>query len=108
MIRLLGLGETIEGTPQDAAVVERVLGTAQTDDVEPSKAPGHGGRRTLRLVTSAVRQSPEIAAQAQCILDMPATSVEANLAGQPPEVRERAHRLIDAIIEAQFDLGGKG
>jgi len=30
---------------------------------------------------------------------------EANLAGQPAEVRERAHRLIDAAIDGQFGPG---
>jgi len=56
----------------------------------------------------AARQFPELAAQAQRILEMPATSVEVNLAGQSPEVRERAHRMIDAIIEGQSDVGGRG
>ncbi len=67
-----------------------------------------GWAENLEAVTSALRPFPELAAQAQRILGMPVATVEANLAGKPAEVRERAHRLIDAAIEGQFDTGAGG
>ena len=62
-----------------------------------------GWNENLNAVTSALRPFPELAAQAQRILDMPDTTIKANLAGKPEDVRDRAHRLIDAAIEGQFD-----
>ena len=62
-----------------------------------------GWNENLDAVTSALRQFPELAAQAQRILDMPAATVKANLAGKPPEVREQAQHLINAAIEGRFD-----
>jgi hypothetical protein len=67
-----------------------------------------GWAENLAAVTSALRPFPELAAQAQRILGMPQTPVEANLAGQPAEVRERACRLINAAIDGQFDTGVGG
>lgn len=64
-----------------------------------------GWNQNLDAVTSALRQVPEFAAQAQHILDMPATTIDDNLADKPADVRERAQRLIDAAIEGQFDMG---
>lgn len=51
-----------------------------------------------------LRQFPEVAVQAQRILDMPSATLEANLAGKPAEVREQVRRLINAAIEGR--LGG--
>lgn len=67
-----------------------------------------GWAEKLKSVTSALRPFPKLAAQAQRILAMPAATVEANLTGQPAEVRERAHRLIDAAIDGQFDMDDTG
>jgi hypothetical protein len=67
-----------------------------------------GWDENLGTVTSALRQFPELAAQAQRILDMPAAAIEANLAGQPAGVRERARRFIGAAVEGQFDAGAGG
>lgn len=64
-----------------------------------------GWAENLEAVTSALRPFPELAAQAESILTLPAATVEANLDGQPAEVRARAHRLIDAAIAGQFDTG---
>lgn len=61
-----------------------------------------GWNDNLNAVTSALSQFPEIAAQAQRILDMPSATVHANLAGKPAEVREQAQRLISAAIEGRF------
>jgi hypothetical protein len=44
-----------------------------------------------------------MAAQMERVLNMPNATVEANLAGQPDEVREKAHRLINAAVDGQFD-----
>lgn len=63
-----------------------------------------GWAENLETVASALRPFPEMAERAQHILGMPAATVEANLAGKPAEVRERAHRLINATIEGQFDM----
>jgi hypothetical protein len=67
-----------------------------------------GWTENLEAVTSALRPFPELAAQAQRILGMPAATAEADLAGQPAEVRERAHRLIEAAINGQCDTGVSG
>jgi hypothetical protein len=67
-----------------------------------------GWAENLEAVTSALRPFPELADQAQRILGMPAATVEANLTGKPAEVRERAHRLIDAAIDGQFNTNVSG
>jgi len=64
-----------------------------------------GWQENLDAVTSALRQVPELAGQAQRILDMPAAEINANLAGQSAETRERAQRIIAAAIEGHFDIG---
>ena len=64
-----------------------------------------GWAENLEAVASALRPFPDLADKAQHILGLPAATVEANLAGKPAEVRERAHRLIDAAIEGQLDPG---
>jgi hypothetical protein len=66
---------------------------------------GAGWNENLDDITSALEQFPQLAAQAQRILDMPAAAIQANLASQPPEVRERTRRIIDAAIDGQFDVG---
>ena len=63
-----------------------------------------GWNENLDAITSALRPVPELASQAQRILDIPAKTIEANLAGKPAGVRERTQRLIDAAIEGQFDI----
>jgi hypothetical protein len=63
-----------------------------------------GWQENLDAVTSALQPYPELAAQAQRILDMPASQVEANLAGQPTVIRRRAQRLIGAAIEGKFEI----
>lgn len=63
-----------------------------------------GWSENLHAVASALGHTPEMAAQMQRVLNMPSTTVAANLAGQPDRVRERAHRLINTAIEGQFDL----
>ena len=67
-----------------------------------------GWSENLHAVTSALGQTPEMAAQMQRILSMPSAVVAANLARQPEEVREHAYRLINAGVEGQFDLDAKG
>jgi hypothetical protein len=62
-----------------------------------------GWKENLDAVTSALQPYPELAAQAQRILDMPAPQVEANLAGQPAAIRQQGQRLIDAAIEGKFE-----
>lgn len=64
-----------------------------------------GWKENLDAVTSALQPFPELAAQAQRILDMPASQVDANLAEQPAAIRERTQRLIDAVIEGKFETG---
>jgi hypothetical protein len=67
-----------------------------------------GWAENLEAVTSALRPFPELAAQAERILGMPHATVEANLAAQPADVRARAHRIIDAAVEGEFDIGPTG
>jgi hypothetical protein len=67
-----------------------------------------GWAENLEAIAAALRPFPDLADKAQHILGVPAETVEANLAGKPTEVRERAHRLINAAIEGQFDTGASG
>lgn len=62
-----------------------------------------GWHENLRTVAGALAPFPEMAAQAERILQMPAKAVEANLVGKPANVLETAHRLIEAAIDGQFD-----
>jgi hypothetical protein len=66
-----------------------------------------GWRENLDTVTSALHPFPGLAEQAHRILDMPAATINANLAGKPAETRDRAQRIIDAAIEGQFGVDGK-
>jgi hypothetical protein len=66
-----------------------------------------GWNENLDAITSALSQFPEFAAQAQRILDMPDTTIKANLASQPADVRERAQRIIDAAIDGKFDVDAR-
>ncbi len=61
-----------------------------------------GWSENIHAVASALGQVPDMAAQIERVLNMPSATVEANLAGQPDDVREKAHRLIDAGIDGQF------
>lgn len=61
-----------------------------------------GWDENLHAVTSALNPFPELAAQAYRILDMPSTTITANLAGQPAKTRDRARHIINAAIEGQF------
>jgi len=63
-----------------------------------------GWQENLDAVTTALQPFPEIAAQAQRILDMPAAEVQANLATQPAPVRQRGERLVKAAIEGGFEV----
>jgi hypothetical protein len=67
-----------------------------------------GWAENLEAVASALRPFPDLADKAQHILGMPAATIEANLAGKPTEVRERANRIINAAIEGQFDSDASG
>jgi hypothetical protein len=64
-----------------------------------------GWNENLEAVTSALQPFPELAAQAQRLLDMPAATIEANLSGKPAQARERAQRIIDAAIDGRFGTG---
>ncbi len=64
-----------------------------------------GWRENLDTVTSALQPFPDLAAQANRILDMPAATINANLTEQPAETRVRAYRIIAAAIEGQFGGG---
>lgn len=63
-----------------------------------------GWKENLDAVTAALQPFPELAAQAQRILDMPDSQVKANLAGQPAVIRQRVDRLIEAAIEGAFEV----
>jgi hypothetical protein len=63
-----------------------------------------GWKENLDAVTTALQPFPELAAQAQRILDMPASRVDANLAGQPAAIRQCAQRLIEAAIEGTIEV----
>ncbi len=63
-----------------------------------------GWKENLDAVTTALQPFPGLAARGQRIPDMPAAQVEANLAGHPAAVSQRADRLIEAAIEGQFEV----
>jgi hypothetical protein len=63
-----------------------------------------GWKENLDAVTSALQPFPQLAAQAERILDMPDSQVKANLAGQPAVIRHRVERLIEAAIEGHFEV----
>jgi hypothetical protein len=62
-----------------------------------------GWKENLDAVTSALTPFLDLADQAQRLLDLPAATLTANLAGQPADVRERVQRIIAAAIGGQFD-----
>jgi len=63
-----------------------------------------GWKENLEAVTIALQPFPQLAAQAQRILDIPHSQVKANLAGQPTVIRDRVQRLIDAAIDGDFGV----
>jgi hypothetical protein len=67
-----------------------------------------GWTDNLNTVTSALQQFPELAGRVQRLLDMPAKTVEANLASLPADAHERAQRLIDAAINGQLETPTTG
>ncbi len=63
-----------------------------------------GWTDSLQTVTAALNNLPELAQQAQTMLELPASMVRQNLASQPPEVQERAQRLIDGALSGQLNI----
>jgi hypothetical protein len=63
-----------------------------------------GWQENLDAITAALQPFPEVAAQAQRIVEMPAAEVRANTASQPATVRQRGERLIQAAIEGKFEV----
>jgi hypothetical protein len=63
-----------------------------------------GWGENISAITAALEPFPGLAARAQAIADMPEKAVKANLAKQPPEVREQAERIIDAVIDGRLDM----
>jgi hypothetical protein len=63
-----------------------------------------GWQENLDAVTTALSRFPELAGQAQRILDMPAAELNANLDGQPAETRDHVQRIIDAAMDGRFDI----
>jgi hypothetical protein len=61
-----------------------------------------GWQENLDAITAALQPFPELAAQARRIIEMPAAEVRANMASQPPAVRQQGERLIQAAIEGKF------
>lgn len=66
-----------------------------------------GWHENLDTVTSALLPFPSLAERAQRLLDMPAATVNANLARQPTEARDRVQRIIDAASGGRFDTEPK-
>jgi hypothetical protein len=62
-----------------------------------------GWDENLKMITAGLATFPEIASQAQRILEMPAEVVRANMAGQTAEQKRQAQRLIEAALEGKLD-----
>jgi hypothetical protein len=58
----------------------------------------------LRTVTAALDSVPEMAQQARDLLDLPASTVQANVASTPPERRDYAQRILDGALNSELDL----
>jgi len=63
-----------------------------------------GWTDNLRDVTAALGAAPDMADGMQRILELPAKTLQANLSSQPPEVREKVSRLINAATDGQLSL----
>lgn len=58
-----------------------------------------GWSENLNAITDALQQFPDLASRAQALTDMPASTVAANLAAKPEQVRKQAERIINAAID---------
>ena len=63
-----------------------------------------GWSENLNTITEALQQIPGLASRAQALTDMPASTVAANLAAKPEQVRKQAERIIHAAIDGQFNM----
>lgn len=61
-----------------------------------------GWEQNLRAIIASLAELPDISAQTQHLLELPARTVDANLAGQPIEVQQRARRLVRAAIDGKL------
>ena len=61
-----------------------------------------GWTDNILALTEALGAAPELAEGMQRILGLPTQTLQANLDGKPPELRERIDRLINAATDGQL------
>ncbi len=61
----------------------------------------------LQTVTAALDNVPEMAQQARDLLDLSASTVQANVASTPPERRDYAQRILDGALNGELDLASR-
>jgi hypothetical protein len=62
-----------------------------------------GWEQNIQAIVTSLADIPNVAGQIQDVLDLPARTVEANLAGASAEVQQRAQRLIRAALNGKID-----
>jgi hypothetical protein len=61
-----------------------------------------GWEQHIQTIVTSLADLPNLAAQMDHVLELPARTVEANLANEPAEVQQRARRLVRAAIDGVF------
>ncbi|WP_280669123.1 MULTISPECIES: hypothetical protein [unclassified Kitasatospora] len=62
-----------------------------------------GWQENLEALAAALRPFPGMIADLDKVLDMSAKEVQGNLASQPPNIRVRAQKMIDAALEGRLN-----
>lgn len=63
-----------------------------------------GWSENLTAVADSLQQFPELAEQAQALLDLPWDVLDARLADKPVRVRNQVKRIVDAAIDGRLDV----
>lgn len=66
-----------------------------------------GWQENLRAIAAALAPVPELIAQTEQILDMPAKTLEANMSGQSLQAQQTIQRIITAAIDGKLKPAGE-
>jgi len=67
-----------------------------------------GWHDQLHDITAALARVPELSAQTELLLQLPAKTIQANLANQPHDQQQAVQRIIDAAIDGKLNPPGRG